>query len=69
MLRGAVSLPSLSAMQSEAHLITYAWSELDYYDKLLRDMHVQTRRKPTLYRDLMQPTNPLEYKSVIIHRV
>jgi cation diffusion facilitator CzcD-associated flavoprotein CzcO len=84
MLRGGISLPSTEAMKAEtqdyqaamreaygpeAHRYAYAWSEFRYYDKLLSDMKVQSRRKSTIYEDLMAAPDPLDYKLVITHRV
>ena len=83
-LRGAVSLPSIAVMKNEVQSFkaamteafgpeashnAYAWGEMKYYDALLRDMHMQTRRKRTLYEDLMTLPDPLDYKSVLTHRV
>jgi len=83
-LRGAVALPSTEAMQTEvqdfeaalrqaygkdAPHYAYAWSEFRYFDKLLGDMHVQARRKKSLYEDLVGLPDPLDYKLVLTHRV
>jgi hypothetical protein len=83
-LRGAVKLPPLEAMKTEveqyeaairaaygekACKLAYVWNENRYYDALLKDMHLQTRRKRTLYEDLLSGTDPLDYKLVLTHRV
>ena len=83
-LRGAVALPSADKMQAEvksyeanvreargkdASKYAYAWSEFRYYDKLLEDMRVQTRRKKCIYEDYVGLPDPLDYKLVLKHRV
>jgi len=83
-LRGAVQLPPLDAMKAEVEAyeaairaaygekackLAYVWNEIRYYDALLRDMQVQTRRKGTWYEDLMGMPDPLDYKLVLTHRV
>ena len=83
-LRGTVVLPSIETMKRETEDLksatikvfgdkapckAYAWNEFKYYDKLLSDMHLQTRRKPTLYQDLVSMPDPLDYKLVLTHRV
>jgi hypothetical protein len=84
LLRGTVTLPAISTMQEEvqahraalqaaygenAHQFAYIWNEIRYYDQLLSDMHIQTHRKGTLFADLVEQPNPLDYKLVLTHRV
>ena len=85
LLRGSVSLPSPATMQAQVqayeaamraaygqerpYAYAYARSEYSYYDSLLTDMHVQTRRTTTVLEDLIGIPDPLAYKLVLTHRV
>ena len=82
--RGTVRLPSIEDMKGEVAArkgvvekvyseypasAPYAWSELTYYDSLLRDMGLQTRRKTSVFSDLLDMPDPTDYKSVVTHRL
>ena len=83
-LRGAVILPDTSSMIAEIEQIksvlqgkygknacnfAYVINEMRYYDALLRDMQIQTRRKATLWEDMVGLPDPQDYKLVLTHRV